>query len=87
MLFNFSGDNVLTALSVARDCGIIRYGERVLSVNATANGLRYSLTSSCSSNVPSVINSQNSNVLDKSNPSNTIEITQVISIQIIKYLI
>lgn len=35
------GDNVLTALSVARDCGIISPGQRVITVNATTpqNGL------------------------------------------------
>uniref|UniRef100_A0A1B6M8G3 Cation-transporting P-type ATPase C-terminal domain-containing protein n=1 Tax=Graphocephala atropunctata TaxID=36148 RepID=A0A1B6M8G3_9HEMI len=30
-----TGDNVLTALSVARDCGIISPGQRVITVNAT----------------------------------------------------
>ncbi|XP_046673122.1 polyamine-transporting ATPase 13A3-like isoform X2 [Homalodisca vitripennis] len=30
-----TGDNVLTALSVARDCGIIPPGQRVITVNAT----------------------------------------------------
>ncbi|XP_054268548.1 polyamine-transporting ATPase 13A3 [Macrosteles quadrilineatus] len=31
-----TGDNVLTALSVARDCGIIPPGRRVITVNSTA---------------------------------------------------
>lgn len=39
MLFNKCcqpGDNVLTALSVARDCGIIPPGQRVITVNTTS---------------------------------------------------
>ena len=37
-LFNISGDNMLTAVSVARDCGMVAARSKVIMVNATAPG-------------------------------------------------
>jgi len=34
----FAGDNMLTAVSVARDCGIISFGSRVTTVQCHSNG-------------------------------------------------